>query len=65
MITIIITVCVMAGDIEHCTPVERSLPVTLAECRKYERAIEFAVVSDLIRQGFPLPLQSVTAECVE
>lgn len=65
MISIIITVCYMAGDVEQCVPLERAAPVTLAECQEHERAIEFAVVSDLIRQRFPLPLQSVTAECFE
>ena len=65
MITIIITVCYMAGDVEQCVPLERSAPVTLAECQEHERAIEFAVVSDLIRQRFALPLTGVTAECFE
>jgi hypothetical protein len=63
MITIIITVCYMAGDAEQCVQFYRTAPVTLEECREHERAIEIAVVSDLIRQGFPLPLQSVEATC--
>jgi hypothetical protein len=63
MITIIITVCYMAGDVEQCVEFDRAAPVTLEECREHERAIEIAVVSDLIGQGFPLPLQSVEADC--
>ena len=63
MITIIITVCYMAGDAEQCVDFERAAPVTLEECLEHERAIEIAVVSDLIGQGFPLPLQSVEADC--
>lgn len=65
MISIIITVCYMAGDVEQCVPLERNAPVTLAECQEHERAIEMAVVSDLIGQGFPLPVTSVTAGCFE
>lgn len=65
MISVLITVCFMAGDAEQCVPLERAAPVTLAECQANERAIEFAVVSDLIRQRFALPLTSVTAECFE
>lgn len=63
MITIIITVCYMAGGAEQCVEFDRAAPVTLAECQEHEQAIELAVVSDLIRQGFPLPLQSVEAVC--
>lgn len=63
MISIIITVCYMAGDAEQCVQFDRTAPVTLEECQDHERSIEMAVVSDLIRQGFPLPLQSVEADC--
>ena len=63
MITIIITVCYMAVDVEQCVEFDRSAPVTLEECREHERAIEIAVVSDLIGQGFPLPLRRVEAGC--
>jgi hypothetical protein len=63
MITIIITVCYMAGDAAQCVEFDRAAPVTLEECQDHERAIEFAVVADLIRQRFPFPLQSVEAVC--
>ena len=65
MISVIITICYVAAGGVQCVPVERAAAGTLAECQAHERAIELAVVLNLLAQGFPFPLDSVTADCSE
>jgi hypothetical protein len=65
MISIIVTICYMTNAEPVCVPVERMAEISYGECLDNRRAIEFLVVRDLLRQGFPLPIMSVTADCFE
>ena len=65
MIQIIITVCWMAEGESYCAHVEREAEVSYQQCVEHTDAIELAAVRGLLGQGFPFPLMSVTAECLE